>query len=900
MVRVTIDGITSDVDKHLSVLQAARSLSIDIPTLCYHKKLSPCGACRICLVEIEGNRRLVAACVTPVMNNMVVKTRTEKVLKARKANLELILARHPTDCLICEKGGECDLQKVSFKLGVSKQEDSAVNRMVDIFGVQPLNLSEDDTRTIIERDLNKCILCKKCVRICKEIQGVGAISFAKRGYDMSLGTFYGNALDCEFCGQCVDVCPVGALFSRLNKYKARPWQLQDVESTCPYCAVGCSINLHFKNEEVVRVTAGEGGVNDGLLCAKGRYGFSFISDESRLSKPLVKKDMKFTERDWDVALDLVSNGIKNVVEKYGADSVYGIGSARCTNEENYLFQKFMRGCVGTNNIDTCARFEHAASIGVINDRLGFPAATNTSDEVKGADVILLVGCNVTETHPILGTKIKSAVNNDGAKLIVVEPRSVKISRFSHIDVNLLPGTDSAFINAVIKVIIDEKLYSDDFIKNSCTGFSEFKSSVSKLSIKELSASAGVSEELVRETARLYAKADKAMILFGMGVTQYKNVDDNVDALINLALITGNIGKKHSGIIPLRGQNNIQGACDMGVTPNYLPGYVPVEGGDGKDGIEKEWGFKVPDSPGLALSELIDAIIDGKIKALYVMGENPLLSSPDINKVKRALASLELLVVQDMVKSETAEMAHVILPVSSFAEKDGTYTNMDRKVQRVTKAIEPRGESKPDWEILSLLMKRMGMDNAYWHPSEIIEEVRRLVPMYAGVFYGEMKNTQVQWSASGNGADNKGFIALEDFDKKTFELKPVDFSGYKKITSDKYPFLFLTGKGLFHYHTGTMTRSSEELMDISHEGLLEINPEDASELDLKEGEKVKVASPSGEIDIVVKITEHSPKGMLYSTVHFRESAVNYLMDDSYAGSGKTPNLKVCPVNIQKVA
>jgi len=780
MVQVTIDGITSDVDKHLSLLQAARVLSIDIPTLCSHKKLNPCGACRICLVEVEGNRRLVAACVTPVMNNMVVKTNTPKVLKARKANLELIFARHPTDCLICEKGGECDLQKVSFKLGASKHEDSAVNRIVDIFGVQPLSLSEDDTRTIIERDLNKCILCKKCVRICKEIQGVGAISFAKRGYDMSLGTFYGNALDCEFCGQCVDVCPVGALFSRLNKYKARPWQLQSVETTCPYCGVGCSLTLHFKNEEVVRVTAGDGGVNDGLLCAKGRYGFSFISDESRLSKPLVRKDGDFEERDWDTAFELVSEGIKNVVEKYGADFVYGIGSARCTNEDNYLFQKFMRGCVGTNNIDTCARFEHAASIGVINKRLGFPAATNTTDEVKGADVILLIGCNVTETHPILGTKIKDAVRNHGAKLIVVEPRSVKISRFSHLDVNLLPGTDSAFINAVVKVIIDENLYSKDFVKNSCTDFAKLKDSVSKLSLSELAGAAGVSEKLVKETARLYAEADKAMILFGMGLTQHKGVEDNVDALINLALITGNIGKKHSGIIPLRGQNNIQGACDMGVSPEYLPGYVPLDAGDRKSLIEKEWGFGVPEKPGLAISELIDAIIDGKIKALYVMGENPLLSSPDINKVKRALSSLDLLVVQDMVKSETAEMAHIILPVSSFAEKDGTYTNMDRKVQRVSKAIEPRGDSKPDWEILSILMKKMGMENAYWHPSEIIEEIRRLVPIYAGVFYGEMKRNPPQWPTFKDDAAGKGFMALEDFDKKTFELKAVDFSGCKKM------------------------------------------------------------------------------------------------------------------------
>ncbi len=896
MVRVTIDGVTGEVGSHLTILRAAKSFGVEIPTLCSDKHLEPFGACRICVVEVEGQKKLVAACTTSVMNNMVIQTKSAKVMKARKNNLELILARHPLDCLVCEKGGECDLQKVSFELGLTDKDIATSNRFVDIFGPTPIDVAIDDDRAVLERDLNKCILCKKCVRICDEVQGADAITFARRGPGMSLGTFYGNALDCDFCGQCVDVCPVGALFSRLNKYKARPWQIRNVASVCPYCAVGCSVNLGFKGDNLVKVTGRDTGINSSFLCVKGRYGFDFISDKSRLTSPLIRKNDTLAVAEWDDAIDCVSEKLREIVSKYGPDSVYGVGSARCTNEENYLFQKFMRTSIGTNNVDSCVRFEHAAALEVMSQRLGFMAGTNGTEELEGTEVILLIGCNVTETHPILGIKVNSAVRKHGAKLVVVEPRKTRASKFAHMTVPLKPGSDLAFINGMISVILDEKLYSTAFIEENVAMFEEFKNAASDFSLKEAAEVCGIDESVIRDTALLYASASSAVILFGMGLTQHKNVDANIDALINLPLLTGHIGKKHSGLIPVRGQNNIQGCCDMGVLPNYMPGYVGLDDESALKSLEEKWEAKLPRIPGLALSELTDAILDGKIKALYIMGENPLMSSPNTPRVKKALSSLELLVVQDMFLSETAEVADIVLPAASFAEKDGTYTNMDRKVQRIRRGVHPHGNSKADWEILLLLMNSMGGKEKYWHPSEIMREVREVVPFYAGVSYVGLGQSPIQWPTLEKGEKSEGFIRKFGNDLR---FKYITYGAEKALTSDDYPFLLLTGKNLFHYHTGTMTRRSNDLMEISGCGVLEIHPKDAEELLLKAEDRVKVTSSSGEIEVLIKITDHSPEGTLFTTVHFRESAVSNLVDDSYAGVGKTPNLKMCAVNIQKL-
>jgi len=908
-VELTIDGQKIKVDANTTILQAAKSLGIVIPTLCYHAKLSPFGACRICLVEIEQGNRLVPACITKVLNDMVVHTQSEKALKARRTNLELLLARHPSDCLTCEKGGECELQQVCFLVGVSRRfgkdgQFEGHNRLVDIFGVKPLEYDIYDTRAIIERDLNKCVLCKRCIRVCHEIQGVGAINFAKRGFHLEMGTFYGRELDCEFCGQCVDICPVGALVNKLSKYRARVWQLERTRTICSYCSCGCSLILNTKNDEIIKVHAYTGlGVNDGNLCYKGRYGFTFVNEAPRLRQPLIREGRggKLREASWEEALDLVAARLREIKEKYGPESIAGVASARCTNEDNYLFQKLMRLALGTNNIDNCSRFEHAPTIYALLDALGYPAMSNSIEDVIEARSLLVIGTNPPETHPILGIRLRRVVREKGAKLVLVDPRRTRLLRYTWRHLALRPGTDVALVNGIMQAILEAGLEDKRFIRAHTQGVAEFKRKLKKYTPEKVAEITGVPAELMREVAETFAQEKPLAIFFGMGLTQHANGREAVYSLINLALLTGSLGVRGGGLNCLRGQNNSQGVCDMGALPDFLPGYLRVEDAAARRRLADVWGKEPPGWPGVSLAELPEAILEGRIKALYVLGENPVLASPDMQQMRECLEKLEFLVTQDIFLSETGELADVVLPGTTFAEKEGTFTNTERRVQLLRQAIRPVGDSRPDWEIIADLGLRLGVEMSYNRPSQILDEICKAVPLYGGIDFRRLQEGKgIQWPCPE--ADHPGtsiLYAEGDFPVGRARFTPVEFTPQPGLTSKEFPYLMLTGKWLFHYHTGVLTKDMESLVGVPEEGVVEINPLDAERLGIGSGDRVRVRSSVGEVELVAKVSEGIACGMCFVPVHFRKAAANLLLGRRLDPESHIPELKMCAVSIQKI-
>jgi formate dehydrogenase alpha subunit len=900
MIELTIDGKKVQVEDNTTILEAARSLGIYIPTLCYHPKLGPFGACRICLVEIDPGNRLVPACITKVMRNMAVSTQSKRALAARQTNLELLLARHPVDCLVCEKGGECELQQVCFKMGVASGIDQPHNRLVEIFGVQPLDISIDDTRTIIERDLNKCIMCKRCIRICHDVQALGAIQFSRRGFKMEMGTFFGREMDCEFCGQCVDICPVGAIINKMSKYRARVWQLNKVATVCSYCSVGCSLHLNVKDNQLVKVSAETGmGVNDGNLCYKGRYGQVFVNDPARLTTPLIRDQAsgELKPASWDEALSLVASRLGAIKEKYGGQSIAGIGSARCTNEDNYLFQKFLRVVIGSNHIDNSGRFEHAASISVLNERLGWPAMSNSLADLNQAEVLLVIGLNPTETHPVLGIGIRRLIREGKSQLILVEPRHTKLARQAKHWLPLKPDTDLALINGMLQVLISEGLVDKDFIQQHTQGLAKLVKSLKKYTPKYVAEATGLKPEQIVEAARLYGEARAACILYGMGVTQHPQAGQIIHGLVNLALASGNLGRPGGGLGPVRGQCNTQGVSDMGVLPDFLPGYQPVDDAQVRSKFEEAWGRPLSSEPGLTLSQMLPAIEQGQIHGLYIMGENRVLAGPNMRRTRELLSRLDFLVVQDLFLNETSGLAQVVLPGVSFAEKQGTYTNTERRVQLLRQALQPIGQSQPCWQIICQLSTRMGYDMAYSSPAQIMEEIARLTPIYGGISYQRLERGGLQWPCPDAEHAGTPILYEQGFPRGRVDFRAVDYTDSPKLTSAAYPYLLVTGKWLFHYHSGELNQWSESLVGVPQSGLAELNPEDAAELGVNDGDWVTLESKWGQISLQAQLNESSPSGMVFVPVHFRQAAANLLLPASPEWEPAIPELKMCAVNIR---
>jgi formate dehydrogenase alpha subunit len=899
-VNLTIDGVKIEVSEGTTVLEAALQAGIYIPRLCYDPDLKPYGACRLCIVEIEGMRGLPTSCTTTAAEGMVVHTETPAVNQSRRITMELIMANHHGDCLTCAKNQNCELQTVARYLGI---EDEHFSRMRK----SKKKVAIDDSHPAYIRDMNKCILCGRCWRACHEIAGVEAIDIAFRGNSATVSTFGDKPIlesNCEACGECLERCPTGALVPRNTKLAAR-----EVKTVCPYCGVGCSIYLGVRGNEIVSVRGDKDSpVNKGGLCVKGRFGFDFVSHRDRLTMPLIRKegwskDVEvngnfkdiFREATWDEAIEVVADRLSMIKAEHGPDSLGVLSSAKFTNEENYLVQKFARVVIGTNNVDHCARLCHASTVAGAAIAFGDGAMSNSIADFKKAELLFIIGSNTTECHPIIGRYVRQAVRSGKTKLMVADPRTIQLAKKAAIHLRQKPGTDVALLNAMMNVILAEGLHDKKFIEERTEGFEEMAETIKKYTPEMAEAITGVPKADIIRAARLFAGAGSACILYGMGITQHTTGTDNVKSVANLLMLTGNMGREGTGFSPLRGQNNVQGACDMGALPNVFPGYQQVANPEAREKFEKAWNCKIKDKPGLPVTEMIEAASRGEIRAMYVVGENPILSEPYTVHTKRALQQLDFLVVEDIFPTETAVLADVILPAAAFAEKDATYTSTERRVQKLRKAVEPPGEARADWEIISMLANKMGYPFSYRDTEEINEEMASLTPIYGGMHYDRLENSYgLQWPCRDREDPGTPTLHQGKFTRGLGKFHAVEYRPPAESVSPDFPLILTTGRILEHWHTGSMSRRTKVLNDLHPNGAIDIHPEDALKLGIVDGDLVSVASERGKIEAPVNITDKTSPGLAFMAFHWKESPANALTNAALDPVAKIPEFKVSAV------
>jgi len=891
MLNVTIDGIQVQVKEGSTILQAAQSVGIEIPTLCYLKDLTPGASCRICLVEIAGNPKLFTACSTPVAEGNVIYTKSEKVIAARRSVLELMLSTHNADCFSCAKNGECQLQNLCYEYGVEQTSFAGVKNEYPI----------DDSNEFFTYNPNQCILCQRCVNVCQQLHGEAAIGITGRGFKAKIATPFDQLIrstNCVSCGNCVSVCPVGALLPK-SKVRYRAFETRKVPTTCTYCGVGCQLELQVKDDTVVGAQPLYGEANKGLLCVKGKFGYNFINHKDRLTKPLIRKDGVLTEASWEEAISLIADKLGTIKKESGPDALAGLSSARCSNEDNYVFQKMVRAVFGTNNVDHCARLCHASTVAGLAITLGSGAMTNSIAEAADQDVVFVTGSNTTETHPVIGSLIRQA-KKKGAKIIVAEPRRIPLCREADVFLQIKPGTNVALFNGMMNVIISEGLQDQKYIDERTEGYEALVEMVKNYTPEVVAEICQIDAEELKKAARLYAKADKAGIYYAMGVTQHSTGTEGVMGTSNLALLCGKIGKYGCGVNPLRGQNNVQGACDMGCLPTDFPAYQKVFNDAAREKFEKAWGVSLDRKPGLTVTEIMNAVEDGSVRGLYIMGENPMMSDPDLNHVEHALKNCEFLVVQDIFLTETAALADVVLPGCTFAEKDGTFTNTERRVQRIRKAIPCVGESKADFEILSEVMAALGYENSFHTAEEVFAEMATVTPSYGGMSYERLEKLgSLQWPCPT--ADHPGtpILHVGKFSRGERALfKPAPYRPSAETPDAEYPMIFTTGRILYHYHTSTMTGRVEGLMNISGRSYVEINPADAAKLGILSGDSVKVSSRRGGVLAEARVTDIVPEGVLFMPFHFADGPANKLTNTAIDPTAKIPELKVCAARIEK--
>ncbi|MEW6360371.1 MAG: formate dehydrogenase subunit alpha [Planctomycetota bacterium] len=894
MPSLTVNGKQIEFQAGDTVLEAARREGIFIPTLCYHRRLTPMSACRMCIVEIEGRRGLTAACTAPAENGIVVRTDTDLIEETRRMILQLLLAEGEHNCLVCPSNGKCELQDLCNRYGVDPLENP--------FEVGRPRMPYDDSSPVIRRDPNKCIKCYRCVRACNESVVNEVLGVGQRGFQAKIvcdNDVPMKESTCVSCGECVQVCPVGALTEKTSIYGPRVWEMRKARTVCPYCGVGCQIELHIHQNEIKAAYGCEGGVpNLGKLCVKGRFGLDYAGHQDRLRKPLIKRNGAFEEATWDEALDLVAKRLGEIKKPHGPDAIAVLSSAKCSNEENYVLQRFARAAIGTNNVDHCARLCHAATVAGLAIAFGSGAMTNSIAETEHCDCILVTGSNTTETHPVIGNLMKQAVRKHGAKLILVDPRTSQLTRFATYHLRQKPGTDVAWMNGMMHIILKEGLHDEAFIAERTEGFDEMKKVLEKYTPEYVEKITGIPAGDLVGAARLFGQAERGAIFFAMGITQHTTGTDNVLSTANLAMLTGNLGRESTGVNPLRGQNNVQGSCDMGALPNVYPGYQKVTEPDVQKKFEKAWGAKLSPSVGLTVVEMMHAACEGKVKAMYFMGENPMLSDPNITHVREALEKLDFLVVQDIFLSETAQLADVVLPAASSFEKEGTFTNTERRVQRFEPALRAPGEAREDWRIVCDVARRMGYDMSYEGPSEIMDEIAALTPIYGGVHYDRLGHRGLQWPCPDRDHPGTKFLHKGKFSRGLGKFTAVEFKPPKEPTDSEYPYILTTGRMLEHYHTGTMSRRSAGLNALVPHAFVEINPADAQRFGLGPDEKIRVVSRRGAIEPQAKITDRVQPGTVFIPFHFAEAAANVLTIDALDPVAKIPEYKVCAVRIEK--